>query len=61
MLLLLTNLVLGQICIIAHQILDQTERANIWKGSVAEYLVPLVYLYVSAKANSHQSAVLKVD
>ena len=46
MLSLLYSLVVGQLRVVAHQILDQAEGANVWQSGVAEHLIPLINLHV---------------
>ena len=61
MLSLLDSLVVGQLRVVAHQILDQAEGANVWQSGIVEHLVPLINLHVSTLPQSHLPTVLRVD
>ena len=61
MLSLLDSLVVGQLRVVAHQILDQAEGTNVWQSGVAEHLISLINFDVSTLPQSHLTTVLRVD
>ena len=62
MLSFLDSLVVGQLRVVAHQILDQAEGADVRQSCIAQHLIPLINLDVPTLAQSHLPAILgKVD